>query len=230
VGLERGPFGLVSITKELRGRKFRVWIPKSADMYWAPQSRSQSQSYFTSDGHWVSQYVLVSSPTLGLVTWYCFLPECCCLKFPVLLLWGALSDKRTGLQLSVQSLKGPSHAERVTILYCLILDSPNLKGQVSVFVSPGTGWPIYTPGHWVPVTSPLTTLRATVEVFQPASTRELGASPRKSVFKLSTQNSLPLMQAYSKAASSGHYFIYYSPQTYQSHQKLHQQPLETTQQ
>jgi hypothetical protein len=27
---------------------------------------------------------------------------------------------------------------------------------------PGTGWPSYTPGHWVPFTSSLTTLRATV--------------------------------------------------------------------
>jgi hypothetical protein len=32
------------------------------------------------------------------------------------------------------------------------------------------------------------------------------------------------MQEYPKAASLGHYFIYYSLQTYQSHQKLHQQP------
>jgi hypothetical protein len=41
---------------------------------------------------------------------------------------------------------------------------------------------------------------------------------------------LPLMWAYTKAVSLGHYFIYYSPQTYQSHQKLHQQPLQMTQQ
>jgi hypothetical protein len=37
---------------------------------------------------------------------------------------------------------------------------------------PGTGWSRYTPGHWVPVPSPLTILRATGEVFYPASTRE----------------------------------------------------------
>jgi hypothetical protein len=40
----------------------------------------------------------------------------------------------------------------------------------------------------------------------------------------------PLMQEYPKAAFLGHYFIYYSLQTYQSHQKLHRQPLQTTQQ
>jgi hypothetical protein len=44
---------------------------------------------------------------------------------------------------------------------------------------------------------------------------------------MSKQNSPPLMQANPKAASLGHYFIYYSLQTYQSHLK-HQQPLQTT--
>jgi hypothetical protein len=37
---------------------------------------------------------------------------------------------------------------------------------------PGTGWPGYTPRHWVPFSSPRTTRRATVEVFDPVSTRE----------------------------------------------------------
>jgi hypothetical protein len=53
-----------------------------------------------------------------------------------LFLWGALPDERTGLQFAVQSLNGPSRAEPVTIFYCLIWDSPNLEGQVPVFISP----------------------------------------------------------------------------------------------
>jgi hypothetical protein len=68
----------------------------------------------------VSQYVSVSSTLVGLATRYYFLSECCCLIFAVLFLWGALSDERTGLQFTVQSLNGPSRAELVTILYCLI--------------------------------------------------------------------------------------------------------------
>jgi hypothetical protein len=36
-----------------------------------------------------------------------------------------------------QLLSGPSPAELVTIFYCLIWDSPNLEGQVPVFISPG---------------------------------------------------------------------------------------------
>jgi hypothetical protein len=57
---------------------------------------------------------------MGLITRYYFQSECCCLKFAVLSLWGALSDERTGLQFAVQTLNGPSRAEPVTILYCVI--------------------------------------------------------------------------------------------------------------
>jgi hypothetical protein len=38
--------------------------------------------------------------------------------------------------------------------------------------TPRTGWPGYTPRHWVPFSSPPTTRRATVEIFEPASTRD----------------------------------------------------------
>jgi hypothetical protein len=34
-----------------------------------------------------------------------------------------------------------------------------------IYIPPGTGWPSYTPGHWVPFLSPLATRRAVVEVF-----------------------------------------------------------------
>jgi hypothetical protein len=50
--------------------------------------------------------------------------------------------------------------------------SPNLEGQVPVYINPpGTGWPSYTPRYWVSFSSLPTTRRATVEVSKPASTR-----------------------------------------------------------
>jgi hypothetical protein len=48
----------------------------------------------------VSQYLGVE-PSLGIVTRYYFLPECCSLKVAVLFLWGTFSDERTGLQFAV---------------------------------------------------------------------------------------------------------------------------------
>jgi hypothetical protein len=42
---------------------------------------------------------------------------------------GSLSDERMGLQFAVSSLNGPGHTEPVTILYCLIWDSPNPPNQ-----------------------------------------------------------------------------------------------------
>jgi hypothetical protein len=64
-----------------------------------------------------------------------------------------------------QSLLGRSLAELTIIFYSLICDSFNLEGQVPIFISPKNRWPSYTPGHWVPFLSSLTTRRATLEIF-----------------------------------------------------------------
>jgi hypothetical protein len=42
---------------------------------------------------------------------------------------------------------------------------PTWRARSPYLYPPGTGWPSYTPGHWVPFLSPLTTRRATAEVF-----------------------------------------------------------------
>jgi hypothetical protein len=55
---------------------------------------------------------------------YYFLSECCCLKFAVLFLRAALSDERTGLQFSVQSLKDQSLTVLVTIYITVSSESP----------------------------------------------------------------------------------------------------------
>jgi hypothetical protein len=84
----------------------------------------------------ISQSVCLGvKSTLGFVTRYYFLSQICALKVYVLSLCGAFSDESTGLQFSVKSLNDPSRSEPVTILHCLIWDSPNLKSQVPVFIS-----------------------------------------------------------------------------------------------
>jgi hypothetical protein len=65
----------------------------------------------------------------------------------------------------------------VTKFYCLRFESPpTWRARPPYLYPPGTGWPSYTPRHWVPFSSPPTTRRAAVAVFEPAST--LAASPR----------------------------------------------------
>jgi hypothetical protein len=59
------------------------------------------RGYFKTDGRSLSQYVSVASTLVRLATRYYFLSECCCLKFAVLFLWGALSVERAGLQFAV---------------------------------------------------------------------------------------------------------------------------------
>jgi hypothetical protein len=68
-------------------------------------------------------------------------------------------------------LRSESRGTHDHILLSQIRDSPNPEGQVPVFISPRTGWPGYTPKHWVPFSSPPTARRATVEVYDPTSTR-----------------------------------------------------------
>jgi hypothetical protein len=76
-------------------------------------------------------------------------------------------DQETFVRLGITGFWGSADH----ILLSPIWDSPNLGGQVPVFIrTKGTGWPSYNPRHWVPFLSPPTTCRTTVEVFEAAST------------------------------------------------------------
>jgi hypothetical protein len=57
------------------------------------------------------------------------------------------------------SLLGRSSAELTAIFYCLIWNSPNLEGRAPAFISPRNRLAQFTPRHWVPFLSPLTTRR-----------------------------------------------------------------------
>jgi hypothetical protein len=64
-----------------------------------------------------------------------------------------------------QSLSGQSPAELRPCFTVSFETPPTCKARSPYLHHPGTGWPSYTPGHCVPFSSPLTTRRATVEVF-----------------------------------------------------------------
>jgi hypothetical protein len=59
-----------------------------------------------------------------------------------------------------QSLLGGSPTELTAIFYCLVWDSPNLEGQVPVFISSRNRVAQLYPRHCVPFLSPLTARRA----------------------------------------------------------------------
>jgi hypothetical protein len=66
-----------------------------------------------------------------------------------------------------------SHGTRDHILLTQIQDSPTWRARSPYLCRSGTGWPSYTPKYWIPLSSPPTTRRATVELFEPASMRGL---------------------------------------------------------
>jgi hypothetical protein len=94
-----------------------------------------------------------------------------------LLMWGALSYERKGLlhlrwSSPAQSFSGLSPAGLMTTIYCPRLGTPQTwRARSPYLYSPERGWPSYTPRHWFLFSSPPTTLRVTVEVFEPASMR-----------------------------------------------------------
>jgi hypothetical protein len=83
-----------------------------------------------------------------------------------------------------QSFSSPSHAGLMTVCYCHRFETPPTWRARSPYLYPTwTGWPSYTPRHWVPFSPPPTTRRATVEVFEPASTRGLSTHRYKAVHR-----------------------------------------------
>jgi hypothetical protein len=62
----------------------------------------------------------------------------------------------------------------MTTFYCLRFETPPTWTTRSLYLyPPGTGWPSYTPRHLVSFSSPPTTRRDMVEVFEPDSKRFL---------------------------------------------------------
>jgi hypothetical protein len=119
-------------------RKIKTSLLTSSDF-------CESESYVTTDGQSVS-LSWNKAPIWGLRPDFYY-----CLTVAGLLIWGALSDERTGLSFTIaadlrtaQSFSGPSPVELATIFYCL-------RFETSFSSPPTTRW-------------------ATVEAFDPAST------------------------------------------------------------
>jgi hypothetical protein len=120
----------------------------------------------------VVQSVLVWSPIWGPVPEFCYYQ-----RIEGLLMWGTLSDETTRVSFTVAD--GPrqrSHSRvwvpRGSWPYFLLSQetAPTWRGRSPYLYPAETWWPSYTPRHWVPFSSSPTTRRATVEVFERAST------------------------------------------------------------
>jgi hypothetical protein len=83
-----------------------------------------------------------------------------------------------------KSFSEPSPAGLMTTFYWLRFETPPIwRARSSYLYPPGAVWPSFTPRHCVPFSSPPTTRRATVEVFEPASSLySLGSDPQKTRF------------------------------------------------
>jgi hypothetical protein len=118
----------------------------------------------------VGQPILLSSSHLGSNTTFLLLSDSC--GAPIL-----TRVRVCRLQFRwpspAQSYSGLSLAELMTICYCLRFETPPTWRAKSPR--------IYIPRRWVPFSSPPTTLRATVEVLEPAPAPEHSNLIRRSV-------------------------------------------------
>jgi hypothetical protein len=77
-----------------------------------------------------------------------------------------------------QSFSDPIPTGLMTTFYCLRIEiHPTWRARSPYLYPPGTRRPGYTPRPWVPFSSPPTIRRATVEVFDPASTWDTSCTP-----------------------------------------------------
>jgi hypothetical protein len=77
------------------------------------------------------------------------------------------------------TLRSESSGTHDQILLSQIRDSPTCKARSLYLYPPGTGWPSCTLRHRVPFSSPPTTRRATMNIYEPASTRVTSNCPKQ---------------------------------------------------
>jgi hypothetical protein len=101
-------------------------------------STDKSESKLFYDRRSVGQFVLVSSPAWSTRSDFCY-----CQTFAGLLVWGFLFDEKTGLSFIIVAGPRQRNHSRIWvpwnhdhILLSQVSDSPNLVGQVPVFISP----------------------------------------------------------------------------------------------
>jgi hypothetical protein len=136
--------------------------------------KHKSVSKLCYDRRSVGQSILVSGTHLGPKTRFLLLSDSCVFVDAGYPLWREDGSVVYNCCWSspAQSFSGPSPAGLMTIFYCLRFETlPTWRTRSPYFYPPLTGWPRYTPRNWVPVSSPPATRRATVEVFEHASTR-----------------------------------------------------------
>jgi hypothetical protein len=88
-----------------------------------------------------------------------------CLKIAGFLMLGDLSDERMGMQFTLTIASGPCQSSHSGVqvpqnswpyFTASYETTPIWRARSLCLYPPGTGWPGYTPRHWVPFPSPLT--------------------------------------------------------------------------
>jgi hypothetical protein len=97
-----------------------------------------------------------------------------CLTIVGFLMLGIFSGERMGLEFTCTITSEPCQSTHSRVhdpqnsrpYFTVSFEIPSTwRARPPYLYLPGTRWPSYTPGHWIPFSSPLTNRRAMVEVF-----------------------------------------------------------------
>jgi hypothetical protein len=129
--------------------------------------QGQSQCYVMTDGQ-LANLFWCQAPTWDLRLDFYY-----CQTVAGLLVWSDLSDKKAGLSFKIaagpceqQSFSGRVARVLMQIFSCLTFETPR-----------ETGWPSYTRRHWVSFSTPPTTRRAAIQLFEPAEPVSTRSTP-----------------------------------------------------
>jgi hypothetical protein len=135
-------------------------------LYYSTYSEPESESELLYDWRFTANQLVLGTSPFRLTTSIFFQLNTCGQSW-----CNILSNERMGLSFTIAA--GPrqrSHSRvwLMTTFYCLRFETcPTWRARSPYLYHPGRGWPTYIPRHWVPFSSPPTTRRATVEVFDP---------------------------------------------------------------
>jgi hypothetical protein len=149
----------ITINNCLRLAPFLIGLRMSSLPPWRMTNEESLPNEFCWASTWVESYVTTDGPSANLPwnkasIWWLRPDYYYCQTVAGLLMWGALSDERMGMSFTISA--GPR------------------QGSHSRVQVPWDSRPYFTlTDSRLPLSSPPTTCRATVEVIDPASTREL---------------------------------------------------------
>jgi hypothetical protein len=153
-----GPAGLMPIFYCLRFQTSPTWRVRPLPVLYSRQVKVKVKVIYVRQS--VEQSILVSGTHLGPWTNFSFSLNFSLASWECYFVAPSLTTGRVcNLLLLLVLASAVPRDSRLFFIVPILETPPTWKARSPYLYPPGTGWPSYTPGHWVPFPSSLTTRR-----------------------------------------------------------------------